>query len=132
MSKTGIKVTVDGNVSKVFKALLKQWPSLEYDMLSEIGYVGRRSLYENYLRGQVIMLKPGNYGRDGKRRKVAYYLGKRQKNVKIIAYPVNLFDPRNVYASAKPTVEQAIKSSLKDYERRVLAGRIRKIDGGKS
>jgi len=131
MSKLNISVEVGGSLGEVMRNLRKQWPRLQYGMMSEIGYIGRRSLYENYLRGQVINLKAYLYGKDGIRKTVSYAISKKRDSVKIRSYPLNLFDPRNVYANAAPTVQASINNALRDYNNRVLESRIRKLDRDK-
>ena len=131
MSKASISVEMGGTLGEVLRDLRQQWPSLQYGLMSEIGYVGRRSLYENFLRGQVINLTAYPFGTDGQKRTVSYKIYNRMKSVKIRSYPLNLFNPRSVYASATPTVEAAIKSSLVEYDRRVLESRIKKLDKDK-
>lgn len=121
----GIHVT--GNVSKMFNELVKRWPSLQYGLMSTIGYEGRRALYENFLRGQVINLRKYPFDK-ARRRTVSYGIARNKKSVKISAYPLNLFNPQSVYSSASSTVRARIESKMPEYDRRVLQRRIDQID----
>ena len=131
MSKIGFSVEMGGTLGEVLRDIRKQWPALQYGLMSEIGYTGRRALYENFLRGQVIDLTAYPFGKDGQRRTVSYKIYNRMQSVSIRAYPLNLFKPRSVYANATPTVEFSIKKSLAEYDRRVLQARLKKLDKDK-
>ena len=127
MVAMSMKVRIVGNVRRVFLEVLKRWPSLNYGILAQIGYEGRRALYENYLQGQVINLR--KYPKDiVGRRTVSYGIARNYKAVKISSYPLNLYNPRAVYSAATSTVRGRIEASLPEYDRRVFQKRLDQID----
>lgn len=123
-----IGAKVDVNLS-VFKEISKQFPSIVYGILSEVGYIGRRALYEDFMKGQVIDLMKE---RDSAgKRTVLYSLAKNRKSVKISSYPLNLYDPERVYSAASATVESKISTAMKTYDEKVLQKRIDQMDSKK-
>lgn len=123
-----INVEVKGNAIAFLARLVKQWPALQYGVMSEIGYQGRRALKENYLEGHVITLTK-DFDVAG-RRIVSYSIAKNRKYVTIAAYPLNLYNPQSVYASASSDVKARVDSALRNYDARILDRRIKNLDGG--
>lgn len=121
-----ITVSVTGGTG-FFNELSKRWPSLRYGVLANIGYEGRRALYESFLQGQVISLY--KYPRDkAGRRTVMYSIAKNLKSVRITSYPLNLYNPKSVYNSASSVVRDRVESALKGYDEKVLQKRIDALD----
>lgn len=124
--KPSIGITITDQLSPMFVALAKKWPALQYGIMSEIGYHGRRALYEGFERGQVIDLRAYPYDKRGKRT-VSYHVAKNGKSVKVRSYPLNLYNPEDVYNSATGVVLQRVESALKGYDERILQKRIEDI-----
>lgn len=124
-----MKVNITGNIGKQFAELAQRWPGLQYGLLAQIGYEGRRELYESKLRGQVIDLRKYPHDIAG-RRTVSYGIAKNRKSVKISAYPLNLYHPREVYGSATAAVRTRIESKMQVYDERVLQRRLDQIMKG--
>jgi hypothetical protein len=123
-----MKIKVDsGKIGRLLRSLIRRWPGINYGFLSSIGYEGRRALYENFLRGQVIDLKKYPYDIAGKRT-VSYGISRNRKSLKISSYPLNLYNPRQVYGAARSVVESRIKSELKNIEEKILVTILAKID----
>lgn len=122
----GMKITISGNFG-VFAELLKRWPSLQYSLMSHIGYAGRRALYKNYLQGQVINLQKYRFD-DAGHRTVNYAISKNRQSVKISSYPLNLYNPTSVYNSATSTIQSSVNSALSNYDEKILQKRLNKID----
>jgi len=124
-----MKVTVTGNLGRVLFNLARRWPSIQYGIMAEMGYEGRRELYESFLTGQIIFLRKYPYDVRG-RRTVSYGIAKNRQSVKISSYPLNLYRPREIYSAARSVVETRIKNSLTEYDQRVLQKRINQMDRG--
>ena len=121
------KITITGNLAEPFKLLAKEWGLINYAMMAEIGYEGRRELYESFLRGQVINLQ--KYPRDrANRRTASYQLKVKEGTLKISSYPLNLYEPEQVYEAAASAVEQRIESALMNFDADVLQKRLDKIE----
>ena len=126
MKRATIGITVT-TASPIFQRLLKMWPGIKYGILSQIGYEGRRELYETQLRGQIIDLRKYPYDKRG-RRTVSYSIGKGMKSVKIAAYPLNLYHPEEVYSSATGVVQSRVERALAGYDERILQQRLEQLD----
>lgn len=121
--KPTIGITITNHISPLFLALAKKWPSLQYGIMAEIGYHGRRALYEEFERGQVIDLRAYPYDKRGKRT-VSYSAAKNGKSVKVRSYPLNLYKPEDVYNAATGVVLQRVEAALQGYDDRVLQKRL--------
>ena len=125
MSKS-IGIDVTSNLG-IFGAIVDKWPALKYGLMAEIGYQGRQALRDGYLRGQVIDLRKYPHDKRG-RRTVTYAIARNRKSVKIASYPLNLYKPREVYASAAGPVTARIEAALRGYDERVLQKRLDDLD----
>ena len=131
MSKAAMNVSIKSDMG-YFAQLMKSWPGIKKGLLSEIGYVGRKTLQYNFLSGQVIDLRAYPYGKDQKRRTVSYSITKGMRGVKISAYPLNLYNPEAVYSSAAGMVQAAAEQALASYDSKILQDRLDKLTGGKA
>lgn len=125
--RKSMSVTLSADASSFLAAVIKEWPRLKYGAMSHIGYFGRKALEHNYLEGQVITLRAKPYDSRGYRT-VSYRLKKWGSEIKIASYPLNLYKPREVYASATAVVLSEAERAMREYDKNTLQADIEKLD----
>lgn len=125
--KQSMSITITGDVSSFFAEMLREFPRMKYGAMSHIGYFGRKALENNYLKGQVITLHAKPYDVRG-HRTVSYHLKKYGSQIKIASYPLNLYKPREVYASATAVVLSEAERAMREYDKNTLQADIEKLD----
>ena len=126
MARQSFSLRFESNLS-IFTNLIKAFPALKLQLMTEIGYQGRRLLYENFEQGQVIDLRAYPTDRDGKRT-ASYSVQKKGNAVKISSYPLNLYNPRSVYSAARSQINGKIPEILNAYEKKILQKEIDRLD----
>jgi hypothetical protein len=126
--KPSLQVKISANLG-AYVEMMKKWPSLTSGILHDVGYIGRKTLQYDYLKGQIINLHVYPYGKDGRLRTVGYAIAKNQKGLKISSYPLNLYKPQEVYSQATGVVQARIEQALAAYDGRVFQRKLEELEG---
>lgn len=125
-----IKYSIADKINPLFAVLLRKWPSLQAGIAHEVGHAGKMGLYWNYLRGQVITLHVRPVDKRGvPHYTIGYHISKNKQNIKVRSYPLNLYKPREVYATATGVVMQNVDSALRGYDQKILQKRLDDLQG---
>lgn len=133
-----LKADIDFNFEPIQK-LIKIFPDLNGRFLSLIGKRSRALLKQNYLSGQELNLRVFPRDRNGKYT-ITSDVNKKQDQVKIYSYPVNLFEKGRLLRSGrkepgkfiitrklKQDVMSRTGTYIQQFENKILKPEIKKV-----